>query len=186
MKHKLAWFSVSLICVVAAIFVWLGSSTNEATVRIGYYGIVASLIIPLLPTLEGIFEKKENPSELRFRSEHLAEPLKKIHSKLAFGARQIPDAISIFEREIESEGLLTMLKRESPLLVESMTKMKTLIQETGTTTLTRDEDLLRALSADGMTEVLRNRLANSEDARRRVEEAQKQIEDLIAKYGGFH
>ncbi|MCJ7768409.1 hypothetical protein MUP79_08465 [Candidatus Bathyarchaeota archaeon] len=167
-------------------FLWLASVANDATVKIGYYGIAASFVISLIPALQGIFGEKENPSELLYRVQQLTKPLQDIHGNLAYGAGQIPEAVSVFAREIEHKALLKMLKQDSPALVASMTKLKTLTQETETRESTRDEDLLRALSRDGSSQVLKIRLANNEEARRLVEKVQKQIEDLLAKYGGFH
>jgi flagellar biosynthesis/type III secretory pathway chaperone len=176
-----------------AYFAWLGFSTNDATTKFGYYGLAASFIIPLVPVIERIFWEKENPSELAYRAQQLTKPLQKIHANLACGARLIPEAVNLFEAEIEHQGLLTMLKQDSPALVESMGKLKTLARRVEIRELTGKEKMMEALheygrdmSREAHTYVLRLRLENNEEAKQLVKKVQQQIGDLIAKYGGFH
>jgi hypothetical protein len=158
------------------LFVWLGSSTNDPTIRFGYYGIAASFVISLLPAVEGIFGKKENPNELSVREKHLAKPLTDMNVWLSQGNDRLPDALNVFDHEIVKKGLLRMLEGDSPKLVKDLKDSESLVHELREGTV---------LNIHGVNAELLDRLNESERATNLVQEIEALIQKLLAKYGGF-
>jgi hypothetical protein len=145
---------------------------------------IFSILYPLLTKLEGV-RQKEKTSGLPYRAAQLTKPVQDIHGNLTYGPRLIPEAVSIFEREIENKGLLQMLRQDSPGLAESIQKAVVLLKEIEARPPTPNESMIKGLSPRGDNAVLRIRLDDDEKARQLVKNIQKDIEDLLAKYGGF-
>jgi hypothetical protein len=49
-------------------FLWLASIARDETSRLGYYGIATSFLISLIPALEAVFGRGDNPNELLFKA----------------------------------------------------------------------------------------------------------------------
>jgi hypothetical protein len=143
---------------------------------------IFSILNPLLATLENT-QRKEDPGQLSYRAQQLTKPLQDIHSKLARGPALIPEALPIFEREIEDRGLLSMLEKDSPDLIELIKRMKAIIEEVQRSPLDPSECVIEGLR--GYDAVLRIRLSQDEKAQELTKNVQKQIGELIAKYGGL-
>lgn len=182
MKHKSGWVSFLLIISFTSYFLWLASRSNDETSRLGYYGIAASFLISLIPALEAVFGRGDNPNELLFKVQQLTDPLQKITASLAFGPRLIPEAVSILEKEIEVKALLGILKKDSPELAQSMNELKILAAKYSDLRPDASTSLDRVLSGDIMAQ--RNKLASDETAKQLTERIKTQIEELFAKYGG--
>jgi hypothetical protein len=137
-----------------------------------------------LPASEAVFGRGDNPNELLFKVQQLTKPLQDITANLALGARLIPEAASIFEREIEMKGLLLTLKKDSPALAQSMSELKILASKSLGVKPNGTGSLQPAIVLSGDITVQRTRLASDENAKQLIEKIKNQIEELLAKYGG--
>lgn len=182
MKHKLTRFSIFLIIPLIVYFAWRVTVSSDEPSRIGYYGIVAAFIVSLFPAVDAIFGQKENPNELLYKVQQLTKPLQDITANLVYGGGQIPEAANIFQREIEQKGLSLMLERDSPALAESLGQLKRVAFESLGVKPSETIGLLMALSKDITAQ--RDRLQSDENATQLVGKIKRQIEELLAKYGG--
>jgi hypothetical protein len=166
-------------------FLWLASIASDETSRLGYYGIAASFLISLVPALEAVFGRMDNPNELLFKVQQLTHPLQSITSNLALSTRLIPEAANTFEREIETKGLLLTLKKDSPALAQSLSELKIFASKALGVKPNETGSLLPAIVLSGDIQAQRDRLESDENAKQLIEKIKIQIEELLAKYGGF-